>query len=536
MGAGLYLDLMIDSFRSIARRYFGQALLERIGVSSLPVLLGGSSVSLAQTAKGLRTGVDIYQSIGIRPMINGRGTFTIVSGSLMLPEVREAMSAASRHYVHIDEMMNAIGVRLGELTGAEFGMVSSGCSAAIAHATAACVAGGNPDLHVRIPNLTGFAKDEVIIPRHSRNVYDAAVRGVGVRVIEVATVEELEMALGPRAAMIYIYAGPNAETGPLAFETLARIAKQKNVPVMVDAAAELLTVPNVHLQRGATLVGYSGGKVMRGPQAAGILIGRKDLIQAAWMHSAPHHGYGRSMKVGKEEAMGMLMAVEMWMQRDHKTEMKQFVSSLENIAVLVNKVDGVTTNLRKAEGLSNHTPYLDIRWDANNKGITRDELIKTLFTTEPRITVASSTNGITIAAYMLSPGDDSVIGNRVATLLSEKRPARVNTVPQPAATDISGRWDVKIDFNSGSTTHILHLKQDKSRIVGTHQGDFVARELNGLIDGRQVRFASAYTEAHGDSLSYRFTGDVNGDTMSGELDMGEYFTAKWTATRHLYRG
>ena len=248
-----------------------------------------------------------------------------------------------------------------------------------------------------------------------------------------------------------------------AFETLARIAKQKNVPVMVDAAAELLTVPNVHLQRGATLVGYSGGKVMRGPQAAGILIGRKDLIQAAWMHSAPHHGYGRSMKVGKEEAMGMLMAVEMWMKRDHKTEMKQFVSSLENIATLVNKVDGVTTNLRKAEGLSNHTPYLDIRWDANKKGITRDELIKTLFTTEPRITVASGTNGITIAAYMLSPGDDNVIGNRVATLLSEKRPARVNTVPQPAAADLSGRWDVKIDFNSGSTTHILHIRPFKSR-------------------------------------------------------------------------
>ena len=210
MGAGLYLDLMIDSFCSIARRYFGQALLERIGISALPALLGGSSVALAQSAKGLRPGVDIYQSIGISPMINGRGTFTIISGSLMLPEVREAMSAASRHYVHIDEMMKAIGVRLSELTGAESGMVTSGCSAAIAHATAACVAGGNPDLHVRIPNLAGFAKDEVIIPRHSRNVYDAAVRGVGVRVVEVATVEELEMALGPRAAMIYIYAGPNA--------------------------------------------------------------------------------------------------------------------------------------------------------------------------------------------------------------------------------------------------------------------------------------------------------------------------------------
>ena len=527
---------MIDSFRTIARRYFGQALLERLGIASLPALLGTSGAALAQSTKGLRPGAEIYQSIGIRPMINGRGTFTIVSGSLMLPEVRDAMSAASRHYVHIDEMMDAIGKRLAELTGAEFGMVTSGCSAAIAHATAACVAGGNPDLHVRIPNLTGFAKDEVIIPRHSRNVYDAAVRGVGVRVVEVSTVEELEMALGPRAAMIYIYAGPNAETGPLAFETLARIAKQKNVPVMVDAAAELVTVPNVHLQRGATLVGYSGGKVMRGPQAAGILIGRKDLIQAAWMHSAPHHGYGRSMKVGKEEAMGMLMAVEMWMKRDHKAEMKQFVSWLENIATRVSKVDGVTTALREAQGLSNHTPYLDIRWDANKLGIAREELIKTLFTTEPRITVANGTNGITIAAFMLSAGDDKVIGDRVAQLLGEKRPARTVPAPQPPAFDVSGRWDVKIDFNSGSTTHVLHLKQDKNRVVGTHQGDFVSRDLNGAIDGRQVRLASAYTEVHGDNLSYRFNGIVDGDAMSGDLDLGEYFSARWTATRHVYRG
>ncbi len=527
---------MIDSFRNIARRYFGQALLSRVGAASLPALVGGSGAAFAQSGKGLTPGENIYQSIGIRPLINARGTFTIVSGSLMLPEVREAMSAASRHYVHIDEMMNAIGVRLGELTGAEFGMVTSGCSAAIAHATAACVAGGNPDLHIRIPNLTGFAKDEVIIPKHSRNVYDAAVRGVGVRVVEVSTVQELEMALGPRAAMIYIYAGPNAETGPLAFETLARIAKQKNVPVMVDAAAELLDVPNVHLQRGATLVGYSGGKVLRGPQAAGILIGRKDLIQAAWMHSAPHHGYGRSMKVGKEEAMGMLMAVEMWMKRDHKAEMKQFLSWLGNIDARLKRVDGVTTNLREAQGLSNHTPYLDIRWDAAKLGISRDELIKTLFTTEPRITVASGANGITIAAYMLSPGDDKIIGDRVAAVLGEKRPPRATSVPQTPTTDLSGRWDVKLEFNSGSTVHILHIKQDKTRLVGTHQGDFVARDLGGVIDGNQVRFSSAYNESHGDSLTYRFSGKAEGDTMSGELDMGEYFTAKWTATRHTYRG
>ena len=134
------------------------------------------------------------------------------------------------------------------------------------------------------------------------------------RVIDVGTAEELEAAFGPRTAMVYILAGPNADTGPLSTKAIAAVARQKNVPVLVDAAAEILTVPNVHLENGATLVGYSGGKCLRGPQSAGLLLGRKDLVQAAWVHSAPHHGFARSMKVGKEEAIGMLMAVEMWTQ------------------------------------------------------------------------------------------------------------------------------------------------------------------------------------------------------------------------------
>jgi len=239
-----------------------------------------------------------------------------------LPEVRTATQAASQHYVQLDELMDAIGKRFGELTQAEWGVVTSGCAAGLAHATAACVAGGNPDLHVRIPNLAGFPKDEVIIPKHSRNVYDAAVRSIGVKIIEVNSPEELEAALGPRVAMIYFFANERNASGPMDLEHIAEAAKKRNVPVLVDAAAEILTVPNVHLQKGATLVGYSGGKCLRGPQCAGVILGRKDLVQAAWVNSAPHHGYGRAMKVGKEEAMGMLMAVEMWAKRDHDAEWK----------------------------------------------------------------------------------------------------------------------------------------------------------------------------------------------------------------------
>jgi hypothetical protein len=193
-------------------------LFRRSGLT-VPLLLGRGAVAsaaapaVAPPTAGLRVGPDIYQSIGVRSFVNARGTYTVLSGSLMLPEVRAAMEAASRHYVHLDELNEAVGARLAALTGAEWGLVTSGCAAALTHATAACVAGGNPDLHVRIPNLSGFAKDEAIIPKHSRNVYDAALRAVGVRIVEVATVAELEAALGPRTALVYIWpARPSSAT------------------------------------------------------------------------------------------------------------------------------------------------------------------------------------------------------------------------------------------------------------------------------------------------------------------------------------
>ena len=278
---------------------------------TMPMLFGaaGAGTAAAAAAAGpLEPGARIYQSIGVEPVINCRGTFTIIGGSVELPEVRAAMEAAARYYVQIDELANAVGQRLGELTGAEWGMVSSGCAAGLKHVTAACVTGGNPERLVRIPDLTGFDKTEVVIPRYSRNVYDAAVRNIGVTMITVDTIEALEQALGPRTAMIYLLAGEETTTGPMSLENIARVARPKGVPILIDAAAEGLTVPNVHLQRGADIVAYSGGKALRGPQCAGLLLGRKDLLMSAWQASAPHHGPGRDNKVGREETLVVICA------------------------------------------------------------------------------------------------------------------------------------------------------------------------------------------------------------------------------------
>ena len=523
-------------------------MVRRGGFLALPALFRGrlaaastpspAGPAAATAGPGLRVGPDIYQSIGVRPFVNARGTYTILSGSTMLPEVRAAMDAASRHYVHLDELTDAIGARLARLTGAEWGIVTTGCSAALEHATMACVTGGNPDLHVRIPDLRGFAKDECIIPSHSRNVYDAAVRAVGVRVIAVSTAEDLEAAFGPRTALAYILAGPNADEGPLSTRAICEAANRRGVPVLVDAAAEIFTVPNVHLKLGAALVAFSGGKCLRGPQAAGLLLGRKDLVKAAWVGSAPHHGFARGMKVGKEEAIGMLMAVEMWMKRDHDAEWKMWVSWLDTIARRVTAIEGITTSVTQPDGLSNRMPSLQIRWDASKLGTTGEAIAKQLFGTDPRIslfpargTPEGDETGLSIGPYMMAPGDEKVIAERLYVLLS--RPTRVEEKPlAPPAADLTGTWDVRIEYAASVSTHRLHVRQRANDLDGTHQGDFISRDLRGTIDGAAVRIRSAYPESNGDAINFAFTGTVSGDEMAGDLEMGEYLAARFSAKRH----
>jgi uncharacterized pyridoxal phosphate-dependent enzyme len=502
----------------------------------------GQAAPAAATAAGLRAGPDMYQSIGVRPLINARGTFTIISGSTMLPEVRAAMDAAAQKYVHLDELAEAVGARLAALTGAEWGMVSNGCSAALTLATAACVAGGNPDLHVRLPNLSGFPKDEAIIPTHSRNVYDAALRSMGVRVVEVTTPAEFEAALGPRAAMIYILAGPNADNSPLNLKAVAPIAKAKGVPIVVDAAAEILTIPNVHLQNGATLVAYSGGKCLRGPQTAGLLLGRKDLVRAAWVHSAPHHGVTRALKVGKEDAIGMLMAVEMWVKRDHEAEWKRWNGWLDHISQRVSAVPGVSTAVSQPTGLSNRTPSLKVLWDRQKLGITGEAVARLLLDGDPRITMDAARSagepaqtGVSVTPYMLAPGDERIIADRLFAVLS-KPPAQPSSAPpSAAATDLAGQWNVSIQYAASTSHHVLHLTQKGSDLGGFHQGEFMTREVTGTIDGDTVRIRSAYGEQHGDAVNLTFAGKVTADKMGGTLDMGEYLGATWTATRRESR-
>ncbi|WP_419992909.1 aminotransferase class V-fold PLP-dependent enzyme [Streptomyces boninensis] len=504
------------------------------GALALGPLAAGEA---AAESGGARAKKGAYEKIGVRPLINGRGTYTVLSGSLILPEVRSAIDAAAREYVQLDELADGIGKRLGELTRAEFGMVASGCAAALTHATAACTAGGNPDLHVRIPDLTGFEKTEAIIPKHSRNVYEAAISAVGLKVVEVDTKEELKAALGPQTALVYIFAMPRVDESELDTKTIAELAHEKDVPVLVDAAAEVLTIPNVHLERGADLVAYSGGKALRGPQSAGILLGREDLVRAAWVHSAPHHGFARGFKVGKEEAMGMLAAVEMWVRRDHKAEYERWTSWLNTIARRVKSaVPGVTSKIVQPEGLSNRTPTLNLLWDAEKAGVLGQTIVDALWEGSPRIAINAASgddpaqSGVAVTPYMLEPGNDKTIADAVVKLLKDPPPAP--EPPKPPTVDASGTWELEITYTAGtSSAHELKLSQDGAKITGTHRGDFVSRDATGSVSGAEVTVRSNYGEEHGDSLSFTFTGTLDGDRISGKVDMGEYLKGSWKATK-----
>lgn len=490
----------------------------------------------------LKPGPEIFQSIGVEPLINCMGTYTIIGGSLERKSVRAAMEAASNNFVQYDELAEGIGKRLAELTGAEWGVVSAGCASCLKAATIACVTGGNPEKLIRIPDLTGFEKTEVIIPRRSRNAYDHAIRNVNVKVITVNTLEEMQQALSSRTAMIYILSD-NPE--PLSLESIARVAKPMNIPILVDAAAEDLTVPNVHLQNGATMVSYSGGKALCGPQCSGLLLGPKDILQSAWHGIAPHHGPARDNKVGREEMIGALAAIEAWVTFDHKQQWKTWLSYLDTVKKQVSRIDGVKATVYEPPGLDNHSPILFINWDSTKLNINGEEVAEELGRHKPRIALAFGSGGnsrgetfgdtsISVTAGQMQPGEDKIVADRIYGVLSQKRSPKPKEMKAPAS-DISGRWEVIVEFYSSKSPYTWMIEQDGNWLEGSHSGELSSpRELVGTIEGDKVMLRSS-ARITGDSITFTYTGKLSGDTMSGSIYMVEYGTAKFTASRNKKR-
>lgn len=480
----------------------------------------------------------IFRAIGVEPIINCRGTFTIIGGSVELPAVQAAIKEAARHFVQYDELAVGVGRRLAELTGAEWGMIPSGCAAGIKHVTAACVTGGNPELLIRIPDLTGFQKTQVIVPRYSRNPYDHALRNIGVEIVMVETAEELRRAINPKTAMIYLVSGAQFQPRqPLSLEAIVAIAQPAGIPVLVDAAAENLTIPCIHLEQGADVVAYSGGKAICGPQGAGLLLGNKKILMAAWQASSPHHGPNRDNKIGREEIMGMLAAVEMWVMRDHEAEWQRWLDKLDAIAQRVTGITSVETTIEQPAGLGNRAPVLVIRWDPAMLHITGEEVAEDFARKRPRIAVGSQdTNGkaaIRITPSQMQPGNETIVAERIVQILTATRTPKPSQLAA-ATVDISGHWDLTIEYFTSTSHHHLYLQQEGNWITGAHQSDFSQQPIVGTVEGDGVKLRSEVQQP-GDRIPFLFSGQAADDTITGSIFLGEYLTAQFSATRTTYQ-
>jgi L-seryl-tRNA(Ser) seleniumtransferase len=500
-------------------------------------VMGSLAVTEAEALSQSRTsqpseptkGPQVYTRIGVRPFINLTGTFTINGGALELPEVRDACHQAADYAVDIDELMEKVGARIAELVGSEGAIVTSGAAAALSHATAACIVGTDPELMQQLPDLTGL-RDEVITFKESRNVYDHAFRSWGARVIEVETAEAFHAALGPRTAIVAVL-GTGEARGAMRLEAIVAAAHKVGVAVIVDAAAELPRRPDPYLTRGADLVAYSGGKVIRGPQCAGLLIGRKDLVWAAYMNGAPHHAVGRMMKVGKEEIIGMLAAVEVLMSRGIDEDFRRWTSYLQEISDAVTQVPGVRTAMQKPAGDTPY-PWMIIEWDPAQVGITAGDVHDQLLEGEPRVMSHAAGDGYSfrVRPPAIRPGDQTLAGRRIAEVLRRAPKSMAKKTLSAPAVDIAGRWEAEVHYSRGTARHRLLLVTRGNRVDGSHIGRRLQGAVSGTVEGDRVRLRSSLPH-EGTQLTYRFDGIVHGQTIEGEVDLGEYGKARWTARR-----
>jgi L-seryl-tRNA(Ser) seleniumtransferase len=405
--------------------------------AAMPVLGSIATDSLWAQTKAVLSGKEpgnVYTAIGVRPFINARGTWTYLSGSLELPEVRAAKAEAARHFVDIFELQEAAGRRLAKLSGAESGMVTSGAAGAIASATAGCMAGTDPAKIWQLPDTTGLRHEVVMFG--GRSAFDSAVRLTGAKLVVTRTHEELQAALGPNTALVYTTA-----LGDRLQQALA-ITKAAQVPLMLDDAAGIPPISNLrkYAGMGIDLFCFSGGKGLCGPQCSGLLLGRKDLIDAALRNTSPWEGaVCRPMKVGKEEVMGCLAAVEAWTRMDLDALNREWNRRVQKIAKLVELVPGVTTEIKIPEN-GNRYPTLTVTWDHEAWNFSVGDCDRALREGEPRIEVLTMSNPSLVSAVSehrdnktprenklqiismtMQTGEEVIVGQRLRSILDKAR-------------------------------------------------------------------------------------------------------------------
>jgi uncharacterized pyridoxal phosphate-dependent enzyme len=364
-----------------------------------------------------------YVELGVTPVINGEGTMTVLGGSLIRPEVEVVMAQAARHFVSIPDLEAAAGKRIAQMLKLPQGysaLVTSGAAAAIQSGLAGILTGDNESLIKQLPDLTGM-KSEVIIQKAHRNPFDHQLRGTGVKLIEVETHEQLRRAVNDRTAMMHFTNFANA-AGQIKVDEWPKLAKQYNLPCMIDAAAD--TPPVSHLwdyaNMGFDLITFSGGKAMRGPQCAGLLIGREELVHYALLNNSPYEDtLGRGQKVGKEEIVGMVKALELYLAEDQDALTKEWQSRLDTVSRQITKIPGVSTSFFVPD-VANHVPHMSITWDSRIS-LSPKEVSHMLRSGQPSIVIGGGEGrpGLGMNSFMLQPGEEQIIADHLSKVLRE---------------------------------------------------------------------------------------------------------------------
>jgi D-glucosaminate-6-phosphate ammonia-lyase len=393
------------------------------------ILQSSLALPLAAEAAPPPASPSIYQKLGVPTFINAYGTLTTLGGTLMEPEVLDAMREAAQSFVSIHELQHRVGLRLAELTGAEAGFVTAGASCSICLATCAVTVGADIAKIRRLPDLSGAPNEIIMQKAHTGagNPYDHNWRMINTRIIPAETAAEIRAAISPRTAALGMILSHNSEGHKLSLEQMIDIAHKARLPLILDAAAEIPPASNLSafVKMGADLVAFSGGKNLRGPQCSGLLLGRKDLIAAAYANSSPNNHFARIAKVGKEEIVGLLTAVERALARDDAAERARQTAMLNRVASLL---AGIPT--LKTEFITNldysHSPRLSVQWDEQKLGLTAADLNNRLRAGQPSIVAADMTRfrpswpGLGIFANCLKDGEERIVAERIRAILTAK--------------------------------------------------------------------------------------------------------------------
>jgi len=394
------------------------AIFSRRKAFALPPAAGGKASILS----GFGATGNVYEELGVTTVINGQGTMTVLGGSLMRPEVEAVMVAAGRHFVSIPELEVAAGKRIAELLKLPDGygaIVTSGAAAAMQSGLAGILTGDNPKFIEQLPDLTGL-KSEVIIQKSHRNPFDHQLRATGVKLVVIESRDDLKKAVTAQTAMMHFTNFANSE-GQIKVAEWVKLAHENQIPAFIDAAAD--TPPVSHLwdyaNMGYDLIAFSGGKAIRGPQCAGLLIGKKDLVACALLNNSPHEDtLGRSQKVGKEEIIGMVKALESYLKEDHEALNKEWQRRLDFVSAQISKIPGVTTSFSVPD-IANHVPHMDIKWDSALIALTPREAGAALRGAKPSIVLSTGEHGeaLSMNSFMLQPGEEKIIAEQLVKVL-----------------------------------------------------------------------------------------------------------------------